>query len=70
MIYIDDIVNLMLDIMLLYGLDMNNILQELIENCRHVMLGHSKCYNGLIQIFMLFIYCLILALPLHLTLRI
>jgi hypothetical protein len=70
MIYIDDAMNLMLETMLWYGVDPNNILRELIDNCMHVLLGHSKCYNGLVQMLMLLIYHLILKLDPHLTLRI
>jgi len=68
LIYINDIMNLMLKTM--FGLDPNSILRELIENCMHVMLGHLKCYNGLVQMLMLLIYHLILALVLYLILRI
>ena len=49
---------------------MSNFLMELIENWMHAVQGHSKCYNGWVQMLMFLIYCLILALALHLTLMI
>jgi hypothetical protein len=70
LIYIDDIINLMWETKLLYGIDTSSFLQELIENCMHVVQGHSKCYKELVQMFMFLIYHLILALTLHLALRI
>jgi hypothetical protein len=70
LIYIDDIMSLMWETMLWYELDPSGFLRELIENYMHVVPGLSKWYNGLVQMLMFLIYHMILALALHLTLRI
>ena len=70
LIYIDDIMSLMWETTLWNGLNSSGFIWKLIENCMHVVLGLSKCYNRLVQMLMFLIYHMILALALHLTLRI